>query len=113
MVTPSLLVAAALTLGDLGVPQRHERAALGRLQLDLEPRVRALGGELRGPPRLYDAPARVELQRLALDVAVPRGERAADARLDRRVAAREGAVPRPVEPRAVDIERIAGNYRGD
>src|SRR5207237_10878150 len=73
-------------------------------------RVGRLGGKLDGAPGLHDAPAGLELARLAGDVAPPRGVAAAHARLDLgSSAADHRAVLGGVEPGRVDAVGARGN----
>ena len=63
-----------------GVVDGHERAALGRLEQDLEPRILAAGRKVRGVPALDDAPVGLKLERRAADAAAPRAVSAAHPR---------------------------------
>ena len=98
MVVPASLVALPLPEGDVRVKDRDAGAPLGPLELHLEPRVRAAGGELRRAPDLDDAPALEELDRTTLYVAVPGRELAPDGRVDLGWATGEGSVGTAVQP---------------
>src|SRR5215475_10880144 len=109
---PSAVAVAGVTVRHIAVPHR-DRGAARRLQQHLDLRIRIGGGEFGGSPRLYDPPARLELEIPSADVAVPHRKHAAFLRGDLRlVPAGDPFVVAAAEPGVVDVLRACRNEVG-